>query len=201
MNIYFSKTKASYVAQQKDINESCNDCGNFLLGVFFLKTAWFLKKRNQKKPSQEKFYCAACVDNLKNRLPGDYTDFKLIVILKALPNDAVPVFKNPPSTQVSRSTESIFDLADDDSVSVNKDYTKLSGRENIEGATIGNPDLAFIEEKDQELSEDDGLDLLGDLFGASQQIGEDEKKKIEEKKEEKQNGETKQNTEAVTDGT
>ena len=131
----------------------------------------------------ETLFCASCILKEKAVFSADFQDLKMVVIADTLPSDAVPIIKRP-SNPIPAKDLTVFDVADKLPSEMENDYTKLAGRSaSIEGASIGNPDLSFID--DQELSEEDGLQLLDDL------------KKRGEKKEEKQNGETK-NIEADT---
>lgn len=179
MNIFFSKDKAKYITLE--MNEICSKCEAILTKFCFLKSKWFIKRRNQKRPMQDVYYCLKCAKNLHKDFPADYETLKIIVLIDKLPSDAIPVFKRPPKTQVG-AVDNVFDLADNDRVPVEKDYTKLSGRtESIQGAIVGNPDMDLLQEKDKNISEKDGLDFLDNLLAESKQISEKKLKELEEK--------------------
>lgn len=125
------------------------------------------------KPSESTFYIShvKCGKKKSQNIIGN-VEVKLTLINMDIPKNAELVPLRPPrlhsssdlSTWEAATSFGDKKMKSDTSTGYQiNDKTVYAGRESWEGASIGSPDLKLLEEKDKELSEEEGIKLIEDL--------------------------------------
>lgn len=157
-NMVFSeKYKTFYIKEPS----RCVECKAFPDGSVSVLCSW------SKTNSHIDYFCHRCLVKIRRHMNGDREElFNGVIVMddpQELPDDVYPVVVKPFSLVQGRYMD-VFEAAtskNDGAVVI--DRTKLAGRESFEGAQIGAPDMKAIEEKDKEVSQKEGFDLLDAL--------------------------------------
>jgi len=121
----------------------CDSCKDRIKEIVFIFKIW-----NKKKTPQFIECCRNCLDKTKDKLFGIVTELSSAVVTDVAPIGSQIIFNIPPELVIGKN-RSVFEVAVDNSDGATIiDRTKLSGRESLEGATIGNP--ALLEELKKE---------------------------------------------------
>ena len=124
----------------------------------FVRVGWVEKAKVQKRTSKVEVLCSKCLVECKDN--SDVLEVKIAVVVGSRLGNWVPVFILPPQLGEGKSM-TVFEAADRLRPPKVKDNTKYAGRESLEGATIGKPEL--IEELSKKDAEDEKLVGDGEL--------------------------------------
>jgi len=121
--------------------------------MLFHITFWRLKHFSTK------LLCEDCTSNIQDL--GIVEEKKLILFTDVLPDDAVPIFLNPPVLKDSKNDLTLFEAATKQIGDETKeDKTLMVGRDSWDGAKIGYIDKKLLQFKDKEVTLKKGLKLL-----------------------------------------
>jgi hypothetical protein len=151
MNICFSPMNKNYFSIDED-NNYCDKCKKQKKMLFYI-IFW------RKNSFSTKLLCENCTKNIQDF--GFVDEKKLIIFTHTLPEDAIPVFLNPPKLKESKNNLSVFDAAVRQvGEEITVDKTVLANRGSWVGAKIGNYDKKLLESKDREVNLKQGLKVI-----------------------------------------
>ena len=170
--LFFNQENKIYQYVSSEGFVECDECGVHLSvgNQVFIRVSWVHKARVQKRNSKVEVLCGMCL--VDSGVFSDVLEVKVATVSRFRHNSCSPVFILPPQLGGSGKNMDVFEAADRLRPPKVKDNTKYAGRESLEGATIGKPELIEeLENKDAEdkkLVGDDELDaLLGAELGLS----------------------------------
>lgn len=174
--LYLDKKAKRYKMVMTDEDLHCTFCNT----VIELGDSFFIHKSYSKKEYVKNFYCVNCIKNHKKRI---YDEFLTVEVTNTVPDNSIIVADAPPS--LVSGNASVFTAAisnqginADCSGGVEvQDNTKLSGRESLEGSSIGRDMTEQLEHLDGAIEEEDALKLLGEIQ-RSEPVTEKEHKKL-----------------------
>lgn len=158
IKVYYSQLNSNYYTTD---SLKCECCRKNIERIARHVAAW-----NRRKSACFTF-CQGCYSRLGGKVTGIVTERKVVMIVPTLPEDAVPVFDNPPVLKDSEL--SLADAASNKLAPADKviDRTVYAGRESFDGLKIGAPDMKLLSAKDRKLSTSAGLSLLESLTEVS----------------------------------
>lgn len=130
--LFYSKKSRRYfyVCSQDDLIVKCDKCGTIIeLGDYV-----FIHKSYSRSEFIKRLYCRACVKKHRKMI---LDEFIIAQVSDYIQDDTILINDNP-VTLTNSKNDTVFSMAIKDIEGVEIiDKTKLTGRESLEGATIG----------------------------------------------------------------